>query len=427
MLSVTRADGSAERQTLELLRSRSGEVDRKVATVVTQIIETVRQEGDAALRRYAEQFDSAAPARLEVTKEEIEQALDTADADFVQALRRAKENITAFHARQKQQSFWDAQPNGVILGQRVRGLHRVGLYVPGGTAAYPSSVLMNAIPAKIAGVEELIMVTPPNKNGGANPDILAAAAIAGVDRVFLTGGAQAVAALAYGTQTIPQVDKIVGPGNIYVATAKKLLYGQVDIDMIAGPSEILVVADDTADPVYLAADLMSQAEHDRLASAILLCTSEKIAQKTIEEIERQSLSLSRREMILDSLENFGAVIVCRDFEQMVQLANEIAPEHLEVMVQNPLETVGQFDNAGSVFLGRYSPEPLGDYFAGPNHVLPTSGTARFFSPLSVDSFIKRSSFIYYPKDALRCAAEDIVAIAQKEGLTAHANAITVRF
>ena len=332
MLSVTRADGSAERQTLELLRSRSGEVDRKVATVVTQIIETVRQEGDAALRRYAEQFDSAAPARLEVTKEEIEQALDTADADFVQALRRAKENITAFHARQKQQSFWDAQPNGVILGQRVRGLHRVGLYVPGGTAAYPSSVLMNAIPAKIAGVEELIMVTPPNKNGGANPDILAAAAIAGVDRVFLTGGAQAVAALAYGTQTIPQVDKIVGPGNIYVATAKKLLYGQVDIDMIAGPSEILVVADDTADPVYLAADLMSQAEHDRLASAILLCTSEKIAQKTIEEIERQSLSLSRREMILDSLENFGAVIVCRDFEQMVQLANEIAPEHLEVMV-----------------------------------------------------------------------------------------------
>ncbi len=427
MLSVTRADGSAERQTLELLRSRSGEVDRKVATVVTQIIETVRQEGDAALRRYAEQFDSAAPARLEVTKEEIEQALDTADADFVQALRRAKENITAFHARQKQQSFWDAQPNGVILGQRVRGLHRVGLYVPGGTAAYPSSVLMNALPAKIAGVEELIMVTPPNKNGGANPDILAAAAIAGVDRVFLTGGAQAVAALAYGTQTIPQVDKIVGPGNIYVATAKKLLYGQVDIDMIAGPSEILVVADDTADPVYLAADLMSQAEHDRLASAILLCTSEKIAQKTIEEIERQSLSLSRREMILDSLENFGAVIVCRDFEQMVQLANEIAPEHLEVMVQNPLETVGRFDNAGSVFLGQYSPEPLGDYFAGPNHVLPTSGTARFFSPLSVDSFIKRSSFIYYPKGALCCAAKDIVTIAQKEGLTAHANAIAVRF
>lgn len=427
MLSVTRADGSAERQTLELLRSRSGEVDRKVATVVTQIIETVRQEGDAALRRYAEQFDSAAPARLEVTKEEIEQALDTADADFVQALRRAKENITAFHARQKQQSFWDAQPNGVILGQRVRGLHRVGLYVPGGTAAYPSSVLMNAIPAKIAGVEELIMVTPPNKNGGANPDILAAAAIAGVDRVFLTGGAQAVAALAYGTPTIPQVDKIVGPGNIYVATAKKLLYGQVDIDMIAGPSEILVVADDTADPVYLAADLMSQAEHDRLASAILLCTSEKIAQKTIEEIERQSLSLSRREMILDSLENFGAVIVCRDFEQMVQLANEIAPEHLEVMVQNPLETVGRFDNAGSVFLGQYSPEPLGDYFAGPNHVLPTSGTARFFSPLSVDSFIKRSSFIYYPKGALCCAAKDIVTIAQKEGLTAHANAIAVRF
>ena len=426
MLSVTRADGSAERQTLELLRSRSGEVDRKVATVVTQIIETVRQEGDAALRRYAEQFDSAAPARLEVTKEEIEQALDTADADFVQALRRAKENITAFHARQKQQSFWDAQPNGVILGQRVRGLHRVGLYVPGGTAAYPSSVLMNAIPAKIAGVEELIMVTPPNKNGGANPDILAAAAIAGVDRVFLTGGAQAVAALAYGTQTIPQVDKIVGPGNIYVATAKKLLYGQVDIDMIAGPSEILVVADDTADPVYLAAVLMSQAEHDRLASAILLCTSEKIAQKTIEEIERQSLSLSRREMILDSLENFGAVIVCRDFEQMVQLANEIAPEHLEVMTENPQALLPKLVNAGSIFLGAYSPEPLGDYFAGPNHVLPTSGTARFFSPLSVDSFIKKSSYISYTRQALLKAKDDIIKLADTEGLTAHANAVKVR-
>ena len=426
MLSVTRADGSAERQTLELLRSRSGEVDRKVATVVTQIIETVRQEGDAALRRYAEQFDSAAPARLEVTKEEIEQALDTADADFVQALRRAKENITAFHARQKQQSFWDAQPNGVILGQRVRGLHRVGLYVPGGTAAYPSSVLMNAIPAKIAGVEEHIMVTPPNKNGGANPDILAAAAIAGVDRVFLTGGAQAVAALAYGTQTIPQVDKIVGPGNIYVATAKKLLYGQVDIDMIAGPSEILVVADDTADPVYLAAVLMSQAEHDRLASAILLCTSEKIAQKTIEEIERQSLSLSRREMILDSLENFGAVIVCRDFEQMVQLANEIAPEHLEVMTENPQALLPKLVNAGSIFLGAYSPEPLGDYFAGPNHVLPTSGTARFFSPLSVDSFIKKSSYISYTRQALLKAKDDIIKLADTEGLTAHANAVKVR-
>lgn len=427
MLSVIRADGTAERQALRLLRSRSGEVDREVTAVVTQIIETVRQKGDAALKQYAQQFDGVVPAQMEVPKEEIQKALSTADKDFIGALRRAQENIAAFHARQKQQSFLDAQPNGVILGQRVRGLHRVGLYVPGGTAAYPSSVLMNAVPARIAGVGELIMVTPPDKNGKANPDILAAAAIAGIDRVFLAGGAQAVAALAYGTETIPPVDKIVGPGNIYVATAKKLLYGQVDIDMIAGPSEILVVADETADPVYLAADLMSQAEHDRLASAILLCTSEPIARKAIEEMERQSLTLSRREIILDSLENFGAVIVCQDLDQMVELANEIAPEHLEVMIQNPLETVGRFENAGSVFLGRFSPEPLGDYFAGPNHVLPTSGTARFFSPLSVDSFVKRSSFIYYTEEALRAAAKDIVTIAEREGLTAHANAITVRF
>ena len=427
MLSIIRADGTAEQQALAQLRSRSGEVDREVTAVVTKIIADVRQDKDEALKRYAQKFDGAAPQKLEVSREEIQKALLTADDDFVRALRRAKENIAAFHERQKQQSFLDAQPNGVILGQRVRGLHRVGLYVPGGTAAYPSSVLMNAVPAKIAGVGELIMVTPPGKNGEANPDILAAAAIAGVDRVFLTGGAQAIAALAYGTESIPKVDKIVGPGNIYVATAKKLVYGQVDIDMIAGPSEILVVADETADPSYLAADLMSQAEHDRLASAILLCTDEDVARRTIEEIERQAQSLSRRDIILESLENFGAVIVCRDFEQMVSLANEIAPEHLEVMTQKPLESVGRFDNAGSVFLGRFSPEPLGDYFAGPNHVLPTSGTARFFSPLSVDSFVKRSSFIYYTEDALRDAAKDIVTIAEKEGLTAHANAITVRF
>lgn len=427
MLSIIRADGTVEQQALMQLRSRSGEVDREVTAVVTKIIADVRQDKDEALKRYAQKFDGAAPQKLEVSREEIQKALLAADDDFVRALRRAKENIAAFHERQKQQSFLDAQPNGVILGQRIRGLHRVGLYVPGGTAAYPSSVLMNAVPAKIAGVGELIMVTPPGKNGEANPDILAAAAIAGVDRVFLTGGAQAIAALAYGTESIPKVDKIVGPGNIYVATAKKLLYGQVDIDMIAGPSEILVVADETADPSYLAADLMSQAEHDRLASAILLCTDEDVARRTIEEIERQAQSLSRRDIILESLENFGAVIVCRDFEQMVSLANEIAPEHLEVMTQKPLESVGRFDNAGSVFLGRFSPEPLGDYFAGPNHVLPTSGTARFFSPLSVDSFVKRSSFIYYTEDALRDAAKDIVTIAEKEGLTAHANAITVRF
>lgn len=427
MLNIIRADGKAEQQALSLLKSRSGEVDRKVTAVVTEIIETVRRDGDKALAMYAEKFDGKAPDKLEISKEEIEAALAAADPKFVRALRASAENIAKFHERQKQQSFIDTQPNGVILGQRVRGLARVGLYVPGGTAAYPSSVLMNAVPARIAGVKELVMVTPPGKDGKANPDILTAAAIAGVDRVFLTGGAQAVAALAYGTESIPQVDKIVGPGNIYVATAKKLLYGQVDIDMIAGPSEILVVADETADPRFLAADLMSQAEHDRLASSILLCTDETVCQKTVEEIQRQKKLLSRETIIDEALENFGAVILCQSFAQMAALANQIAPEHLEVMTRDPLSQVGFFDNAGSVFLGKYSPEPLGDYYAGPNHVLPTSGTARFFSPLSVDSFVKRSSFIYYTEEALKNAAEDIVCVAEKEGLTAHANAITVRF
>ena len=286
---------------------------------------------------------------------------------------------------------------------------------------------MNAIPAKIAGVKEIIMVTPPQKDGNPNPDILAAAKIAGVDRVFLMGGAQAVAALAYGTETVPKVDKIVGPGNIYVATAKKLLYGTVDIDMIAGPSEILVVADETANPKFLAADLMSQAEHDKMASAILLTTSTTVANKTVEELERQMQTLSRREIIEQSLTDFGAIIVCNSIDEAVDFANELAPEHLEMAVQNPLEYIGRIDNAGSVFLGQYSPEPLGDYFAGPNHVLPTSGTARFFSPLSVDSFIKKSSFIYYTQDALSKAKDDIIKLAETEGLTAHANSIQVRF
>ena len=312
------------------------------------------------------------------------------------------------------------------MGQRVRGLHRVGIYVPGGTAAYPSSVLMNAIPAKIAEVGEIIMVTPPAKGGKPNPDIMAAALAAGVDRVFLMGGAQAVAALAYGTETVPKVDKIVGPGNIFVATAKKHLYGTVDIDMIAGPSEILIVADETAKPAYLAADLMSQAEHDRMASAILITTSEKLAQETVAQLQEQMQRLSRREIIEESLTNFGAVIVCETMEEAVEFANDLAPEHLEVCCANPMEYVGRLDNAGSVFLGNYSPEPLGDYFAGPNHVLPTSGTARFFSPLSVDSFVKKSSFIYYTQPALQAASEDIIRLAETEGLTAHANSIRVR-
>ncbi|MBQ5417472.1 MAG: histidinol dehydrogenase, partial [Oscillospiraceae bacterium] len=357
----------------------------------------------------------------------IEDAVKNTDPEFRASLERAAENIRAFHIRQKEQGFIDPHDDGVILGQRVRGLARVGLYVPGGTAAYPSSVLMNAIPAKIAGVGEVIMVTPPLKDGRPNTDILTAAAICGVDRVFLAGGAQAVAALAYGTEQIPRVDKIVGPGNIYVATAKKLLYGRVDIDMIAGPSEILIVADSTADPKYLAADLMSQAEHDRMASAILITTDNDIADRTIAELDRQMQTLERKDIIEYSLDNYGAVIVTDNVDYAVELANGLAPEHLEIQVSDPMRYLGRLDNAGSIFMGNYSPEPLGDYFAGPNHVLPTSGTARFFSPLSVSSFTKRSSFIYYTEDALRKAKDDIVRIADREGLTAHANAIKVRF
>lgn len=427
MIQVVKADGTAEKELLASLRSRSGEVDKQVAGQVATIIEDVKQKGDAAVRDYTLRFDGHCPDLFEVDREVINDALSQADEEFVSSLLNAMENITAFHQKQKQQSFIDAQPNGVILGQRIRGLARVGLYVPGGTAAYPSSVLMNCVPAKIAGVGEIIMVTPPRKDGTPNPDILVAAAIAGVDRVFLMGGAQAVAALAFGTESVPKVDKIVGPGNIYVATAKKLLYGVVDIDMIAGPSEILVMADETANPVYLAADMMSQAEHDVLASSILLTTSGRIANDTVAEIERQIKELSRAEIVRKSLETYGAVIVCRSIDEMVALANELAPEHLEVMLENPFEYIGKLDNAGSVFLGQYAPEPLGDYFAGPNHVLPTSGTARFFSPLGVDSFIKKSSYIYYTADALCQAKDDIVRIAEREQLTAHANSIKVRF
>lgn len=427
MIQIAKADGVAERKLIEQLKQRSGEIDRTVTAAVTEILQNVRQYGDTSVREYTMKFDGSVPDNPEVSKEDLDASIEQCDSDFIYALYKAAENIRDFHQRQKQQSWLTPKENGVILGQRIRGLKRVGIYVPGGTAAYPSSVLMNAIPAKIAGVEEIVMVTPPRKDGTANPDILAAAKIAGVDRVFLMGGAQAVAALAYGTETVPKVDKIVGPGNIYVATAKKLLYGTVDIDMIAGPSEILIVADETANPKFLAADLMSQAEHDKMASAILLTTSFTVANKTAEELERQMQTLSRKEIILESLDNFGAIIVCNDLDEAVCFANELAPEHLEMAVKNPLEYIGKIDNAGSVFLGHYSPEPLGDYYAGPNHVLPTSGTARFFSPLSVDSFVKKSSFIYYTEDALREAKDDIVKLADTEGLTAHANSIKVRF
>lgn len=427
MLSIVKTDGTSEKNLIRQLKERSGEVDRKVTAAVNEIIETVRRCGDDAVKEYTVRFDGHAPEKTEISKEEMTAALDICDPDFVASLKAAAANISDFHTRQKQQSWLTTQDNGVILGQRIRGLKRVGIYVPGGTAAYPSSVLMNAIPAKIAGVEEIIMVTPPAKDGKANPDILAAAAIAGVDRVFLVGGAQAVAALAYGTQTIPKVDKIVGPGNIYVATAKRLLYGVVDIDMVAGPSEILIVADESANPAFLAADMMSQAEHDVLASAILLTTSQEVAEKTVAEISRQVETLSRKDIITKSLRDYGAIIVCKDMNEAVDFANELAPEHLEIVADSPMEYVGRIDNAGSVFLGSYSPEPLGDYFAGPNHVLPTSGTARFFSPLSVDSFIKKSSFIYYTEPALRSAKDAIVKLADTEGLTAHANSIKVRF
>lgn len=427
MIRIAKADGVSERELINQLKARSGEIDRKVTSAVTDILNNVKQNGDDAVREYTLKFDGHMPSEFEISREEIDSSPDKCDRDFILALYKAADNIRDFHARQKQQSWLEPKQNGVILGQRIRGLKRVGVYVPGGTAAYPSSVLMNVIPAKIAGVKEIVMVTPPQKDGTANPDILAAAKIAGVDRVFLIGGAQAVAALAYGTQSVPKVDKIVGPGNIFVATAKKLLYGTVDIDMIAGPSEILIVADKSANPKFLAADLMSQAEHDKMASAILLTTSEETANETAKELSRQMQTLERKDIIEQSLNDFGAIIVCKDISEAVDFANELAPEHLELAVENPMEYIGRVDNAGSVFLGHYSPEPLGDYFAGPNHVLPTSGTARFFSPLSVDSFIKKSSFIYYTEPALSEAKDDIIKLAETEGLTAHANSIKVRF
>lgn len=426
-MKITKANGKAEYALIENLKKRAGEADQKIVDIVSTIIRNVKENGDDAVREYTVRFDGSVPKKTVITKEDLQSYLDMVDDDFKSAIIKAKDNIYDFHLRQAQQSWMTTKENGVIMGQRVRGLHRVGIYVPGGTAAYPSSVLMNAVPAKIAGVKEIIMVTPPGKDGKPNPNIMAAAAVAGVDKVFMVGGAQAVAALAYGTERIPKVDKIVGPGNIFVATAKKLLYGIVDIDMVAGPSEILIVADKTADPSFLAADLMSQAEHDKLASAILLTTSADLARATLHEIDKQIKDLERQNIIEESLENYGEIIVCESLDQAISFANELAPEHLELCVSEPLKYIGKVDNAGSVFLGNFSPEPLGDYFAGPNHVLPTSGTARFFSPLGVDSFVKKSSFIYYTPQELSKAKDDIITLAESEGLTAHANSISVRF
>ena len=430
MIRIIKADGTAEYEFLKEVEKRNGDTDKKISAIVSDIIDDVKARGDEAVNDYTLKFDGKLPAFHEVPRDVINDAMtemSETSPEFITAMLNAMENISDFHNRQKEQSFIDTRSDGCILGQRVRGLDRVGLYVPGGTAPLFSTVLMNAVPAKIAGVRELIMLTPPGKDGGPNKEILCAAAAAGVDRVFLVGGAQAIAAMACGTQTIPKVDKIVGPGNIFVATAKKLLYGTVDIDMVAGPSEILVVADDKAEPKLLAADLMSQAEHDRMASAILITTSEDVAKDTAAEIERQMQSLERRDIIRASIDSFGAAIVAQDLIQAIDLANSLAPEHLELAVEDPLKYIGLIDNAGSVFLGKWSSEPLGDYYAGPNHVLPTSGTARFFSPLSVASFTKRSQFIYYTEAALREAKDDIVTQARREGLTAHANARSIRF
>lgn len=428
MIPITHADGRAEQKLLRQLKARSGEVDRKVTAAVTAILDNVRQNGDRAVENYTLQFDGQMPEHILVERPEMEAALDQCDSKFVYALYQAAANIRDFHERQKRQSFLNTLDNGVILGQRVRGLKRVGLYVPGGTAAYPSSVLMNAIPAKIAGVEELVMVTPPAKDGSANPDILAAAAVAGVDRIYLMGRrAGSGGAWLTAPKRCHAWIRSSGRAIFMLPRAKRLLYGTVDIDMVAGPSEILIVADDTANPAFLAADLMSQAEHDVLASAILLTTSERIARETVSALKEQVRSLSRRKIIEQSLLDYGAVIICRTLDEAIGFANDLAPEHLELCVENPMEYIGRIDNAGSVFLGNYSPEPLGDYYAGPNHVLPTSGTARFFSPLGVDSFVKKSSFLYYTEAALREAKDDIVKLAETEGLTAHANSIKVRF
>lgn len=426
MIKKVIADGKSEYTFISQLKERCENNDKNVTEIVSAILENVKANGDKAVEEYTLKFDGSKIENPEITKEQLKEYAKECDSEVFKSLEKAGKNIEDFHKRQLQQSWLTTKNNGVILGQRIRGLKRVGIYVPGGTAAYPSSVLMNAVPAKIAGVEEIIMVTPPMKNGKPNPVIMAAALIGGVDRVFLMGGAQAVGALAYGTETVPKVDKIVGPGNIFVATAKKLLFGTVDIDMIAGPSEILIVADKTAKAEYLAADLMSQAEHDVLASAILLTDNETLADEVITKLEKQCAALSRKEIIEKSLKDYGVIIVCRNINEAVDFANILAPEHLEMCVENPMEYIGKMDNAGSVFLGNYSPEPLGDYFAGPNHVLPTSGTARFFSPLSVDSFVKKSSFIYYTKNALLDDADDIIRLANAEGLTAHANSIIVR-
>ena len=414
---------------LENLLKRSPNSYGKFEASVAAILADVKEKGDEAVFDYTKRFDGADinVANIIVTKEEIDEAYSLVDEQLVEVIRKALVNIREYHAKQKQYSWFDSTPNGTILGQKVTPLNRVGVYVPGGKAAYPSSVLMNIIPAKVAGVSQIIMATPPGKDGRVNPGTLVAANEAGVDVIYKVGGAQAIAAMAYGTDSIRKVDKIVGPGNIYVALAKKAVYGHVSIDSIAGPSEILVIADETANPRYVAADLLSQAEHDEMASAILITTSEELADKVSKEIDSFVAELSRSEIITKSLENYGYILIARDIDEAVETANEIASEHLEIVTKDPFTVMTKIRNAGAIFLGEYSSEPLGDYFAGPNHVLPTNGTAKFFSPLGVDDFIKKSSIISYSREALEPIHEDIIKFANAERLTAHANSIKVRF
>lgn len=420
---------ATKKDILENLLKRSPNSYGKYEASVATILADVKEKGDEAIFEYTKKFDGAEinADNIVVTKAEIEEAYSLVDAQLVDVIRKALVNIRDYHAKQKQYSWFDSTPNGTILGQKVTPLNRVGVYVPGGKAAYPSSVLMNIIPARVAGVNQIIMTTPPGNDGKVNPGTLVAANEAGVDVIYKVGGAQAIAAMAYGTASIKKVDKIVGPGNIYVALAKKAVYGHVSIDSIAGPSEILVIADETANPRYVAADLLSQAEHDEMASAILITTSSELADKVSEEIKGFVSVLSRSEIISKSLENYGYILIAKDIEEAVETANEIASEHLEIVTKDPFTVMTKIRNAGAIFLGEYSSEPLGDYFAGPNHVLPTNGTAKFFSPLSVDDFIKKSSIISYSREALEPIHEDIIKFANAERLTAHANSIKVRF
>ena len=408
----------------EIFARNESELD--VSDIVTDIIKDVRKNGDQALMAYAKKFDKAELTSLEVTEGEIQEAFASVEPEFVEILKEAAVNIRAFHEKQLREGFALRQENGVVIGQKITPIEKAGLYVPGGTAAYPSTVLMDSIPAKIAGCKEICIATPPSANGKINPVILAAAKIAGVDRIFKMGGAQAIAALAYGTESVPKVDKIVGPGNAFVAEAKRQVFGRVSIDMIAGPSEILVIADGKSDPAHVAADLLSQAEHDKMASAVLVTDSEKLALQVQYEIEKQLSVLPREEIARTSIENNGKIIIAENFDDVLAVANEIAPEHLELCVDDPFDYLDKIQNAGSIFMGRYCPEALGDYFAGPNHTLPTSGTARFSSPLSVDDFIKKTQYTYYTKEALDKVGSKVAFFAEKEGLSAHARSATIR-